>query len=277
MSQVEPQPLGRGKCPAVMLFGVPGSGKTRFIATGGHNLIIRPPSDHTDSIESDADVTELVVSDWARMLEVFQWGQQGGFNEFDWVWLDSISLIQDHLLEDVLADAIARKPARAMNKGGVMVPEYGPDKGEYKINMERINKWVRDMVALAKEGRFCFGITGHPIEWYDPEKEKDVWAPWIQGKQMIPKICGFMNVVAYLSKVEREDKPPVSVLLTEADGFYGKDQFQAMPELKGGRRGMVSPTLDSFTDAIRKSRKTSPAAKKKTTKKPARKRPASRR
>jgi hypothetical protein len=266
MTNSRPQPLDRGKGGfCILVYGVPGAGKTRFAGSGDRTLIIRPPVDHTDSIPADADVQEWVIDDWSGMLEAFQFLQQGGSEDYDWVWLDSISLIQDALLDDVMVDAIARKPARSVEKGGIRVPEFGPDQGEYKINFDRINKWVRDMVGLAKMGHFNFGITAHPVEIWDPIREEELWAPWVQGKNMSNKICGFMNLVAYLQEVRREGKPTQRLLLTEAPGFVGKDQFQALPELKSGRRGLVKPTVPELTKAIDAAR--GPARKRKKTKK----------
>lgn len=245
----EPRPVTASRGVSVMIYGVPGAGKTRLIGTGPRTLILRPPTDHTDSIASGADVEELVVDDWASMFEVFQSLQQGEL-EYEWVWLDSISLFQDHGLDDVFADAVARKPARA---------EYGPDKGEYGINMQRIGKLVRDMVGLASAGQFNFGLTAHPFEWWDPIQETDVWAPWIQGSNMSPKLCGYMNIVAVLQEVRRRDsdgdQPSQRLLLVDAPGHVGKDQLGCFPALKSGRHGFIDPTMGDVIEAIEASRK----------------------
>lgn len=241
----KPQPVNRSKGVSLLVYGVPGSGKTRLAGSAANSLILRPPTDHTDSIDADSDVQEIILPDWSSVRETFQWGQQGGFDDFDWVWLDSISLFQDHGLDDVFADAVARKPDRA---------QFGPDKGEYGINMNRLSTFVRDMVGLASEGRMNFGITAHPFEWYDPIAQDSVWAPWVQGNNMSPKVCGYMNIVAYLQEVRRDGKPTQRVLLTDAPGFVGKDQFNCVPELKSGKRGIVDPTMPKLIQAIKKAR-----------------------
>jgi hypothetical protein len=266
----QPQPLEVGKGKTIMVYGVPGAGKTRYlVGTSPKCLIIRPPDDHTDSIAPGADCEELIVEDWSGMFETFAWLQQGAAKDYKWVWLDSISLMQDRLLEDVVTDMLIRRPDLAMDKAGeskererwvelkekgVVVPEYGPDKGEYKINFERLARWVRDMTGLAKAGAFNFGITAHPIEWYDPTLEEDVWAPWVQGKNMIPKICGYMNIVAYLQEQKGESsKPGQRVLMVDQKGFMGKDQLFCFPELKSGRHGIIDPTGDKLIKAIKGS------------------------
>lgn len=279
MTPPQPQSVSVGKCVVMMMFGLNKVGKTQLIGTGKRTLIIRPPDDHTDSIAAGSDVEELVLTEWSEMFETFSWLQQGAHKDYDWVWLDTISLMQDRLLEDIMSDVLMRRPDRGMDKGGVIVPEFGPDQGEYKLNFDRLAKWVRDMTGIAKAGAFNFGVTAHPYEWYDPTQEEEIWAPWIQGKNMIPKICGYMNIIAYLQKQD-DDKKGTSqrVLLTDAPGFLGGDQLECFPQLKSGRHGIVDPTMAKIEKAIKSSPKrsgdSSPAEKPKRKRAPARRRRA---
>jgi hypothetical protein len=282
----QPQPLSVGKGVVMMLFGLNKVGKTYMIGGGKRTLIIRPPDDHTDSIPAGADCEELIVTEWSEMFEIFSWLQQGAYKQYDWVWVDTISLLQDRLLEDVVSDMLMRRPDLAMDKNGngdgreawvelkkqgIVVPEYGADKGEYKINFDRLSRWVRDMVGISKAGAFNFGIVAHPWEWFDPTQDKEIWAPWIQGKNMIPKICGYMNIIAYLQEQKGKDNKSQRVLLVDAPGFLGGDQLECIPELKSGKHGIIDPTMAKVEAAIKKSPKrsgdASPAAKPKRAKK----------
>lgn len=254
-----PQKLERGKGWKMLLFGVPGVGKTPLIGSDPSRrvLIIRPPTDNTDSIFPPHQVEEIVIDDWTSQLESFQYVHQEGWKEFDDVWIDSLSGWQDFGLRDVLDDAVQRNPGkRGIEKAGILIPELGPDKGEYKINFERISNWIQDMCGLADEGKINLGITTHAIDYFDPVREETMLAPWIRGKDMIPKISGYMHIVAYLQEVHREGKEPQLQLLTNAKGFSGKDQFHAFPALKSGKRGMVGPTMPRIIEAIEARRET---------------------
>lgn len=245
---VEERRRGHGGV-SMLLYGLPGAGKTRLIGSGPKTLILRPPTDHTDSIVLPADVDEIEVDDWAGMLEVFQAAQQGGFDKYEWFWLDSVTLMQEFGLDDVFQAAIDRQPARA---------QYGPDKGEYGINMSRLGKFVRDTVGLAKAGHFNFGMTAHVMELHDPVADEELWAPQVQGKNMSHKFAGYMNIVAYLQKDDKGKR----LLLTDAEGFVGKDQFDCFPALKSGRHGLVNPTMKDVDAAIKKARGNKPARKR---------------
>lgn len=276
MSMVKPQKLRQGQGVCMLLFGFPGVGKTPLIGSSEvKTLIVRPPTDHTTSIRSPHNVQELVVPDWAGMYEAKRYAQQEGWKEFEWVWLDSLSVFQDFGLRDCLQDAVIRKPSRSVKKGGETIPELGADKGEYGTNMDRITAWIQDMCGFAAEGKFNFGIVCHPEEWFNPVTDETVLAPWIRGKGMIMKICGYMNIIAYLQEVQRDGKDPQLQLLTNAPGFYGKDQYGAFPKLKSGRRGIIAPTMAKVNDAIAAARvgsgtsSPSQAAPKKKAAKPA--------
>lgn len=271
---MEPQSLEDGRGVSMMLVGMPGVGKTPFIASGPKSLIVHPPADNMDSVPKGSPVKELVIRDWSEAFECLAYCNQLPVRENPdiWVWLDSISVWQDYGLEDLLKDAIERKPSRAVERGEteyaiddhvqslyvedgkIMVPEFDADKAEYGINMKRIARWVRDMHGFAKEGKFNFGITAHAFEWMDPIAEEQVLAPYIQGKGMVSKICGYMNIIAYMREIPRDDGPPQKVLFTKTPGFYGKDQYDCLPETKSGKRGLIEPTMAEFQKLLSEAR-----------------------
>lgn len=217
---------------AMCLYGNPGTGKTRLIGTGPRTLIVRPPTDHTDSIRG-GDASEKVVTDWDSLNEVYEYLRHGGAKEWDWVWLDSISLFQDHGLDDIWENVIAEKPHRA---------KHGADKGEYGINMQRLSRWVRHMVGL--QG-FNFGVTAHPAELANVDDEL-ILMPYVQGRNMSNKVCGYMNIVAYL---DVNDKGRRILRTSATDRYYAKDQFDAF---ENGR--LADPDMPKIIAAVAKAR-----------------------
>jgi len=208
----------RSKHARICIYGDPGVGKTRTIGTSpGRVLIIRPPTDHTDAIlPADRNrFEEAVLDDWDGMNEMLEFLRHEG-DQYDWVWLDSVSLMQDHLLDDIWETVVAEKPHRA---------RYGLDKQEYGINFHRLGIWLRHVVG---PDNFNFGFTAHtamllPSE--DPEEEKKLM-PWVQGKNMSPKFCGYMNQVLFMEVAKIGNKDDQRVLRTHAtDRYYAKDQF----------------------------------------------------
>lgn len=247
---MEPARLGTSGKKNFLLYGIPSIGKTRFIGSGRDVLIVRPPTDHTTSILSpnSRNVKEIVSPDWSAMNDVFTYLHDEG-DSWDWVWLDSISLWQDQGLRDIFKDAVRRNPKRA---------DYGIDKGEYGINMQRISAWIQDVVGLSK---FNFGVTAHPFWAEDPLSEEEVMMPFIQGRNMPEKICGMMNLVGFMhwKKFKSgEDTVKKRVIEFNSTGeFYAKDQFGKL------EKPLVNPTFDDFLAAFGAAK---PKAKTTTTK-----------
>jgi hypothetical protein len=246
------------------VYGLSGAGKTRLIASNPSTLILHPPTSHMESIDLPSEVHEYTLEDHNTTNQIFQWGQQGGFKKYDWVWIDDVSLFEDTGLDDVFSAAVDRKPDRA---------DFGPDKGEYGINRGRIGRLIRDMVGLSKSGMFNFGWTAQVMEWTNPVTDEDLWVPQFGSPRNNQgmKLCGYMNIVAYLQAKDEPGKKRQELLLVDSEGFVGKDQYNCFPELKSGRRGFANPTMGDVESAILKKRRSKPSTTRKRTQRKRRK------
>lgn len=252
---MQPRKPQLGASAQMLLYGPPGIGKTLLIAQQPRTLILHPPADHLDSVQKPSNIEEIILNDHDDAEQAYQFLQQGGSDRFDWVWLDSISIFQEYGLDEIWKNLIAKYPHRK---------EWGLDKGEYGRNMERISRWVRAMVGLSKSGAFHFGITAHMIEAEDPETEKDMLMPEVQGKKMPTRTMGAMNVVGYYrwAKQGKGDKAKrVRVIdFHETESFKAKDQLNVF----GEKGRLVSPTMPDIHRAISSKKKGGTTAKAKT-------------
>jgi hypothetical protein len=239
------KPVSTREHICALIHGDPSAGKTSFIGTGGRSykiLIIRPPLDQVQPIRGSG-CEEWVVQNWTDAWEALEYCRHDGA-DWDWVWLDSISLWQDVGLDDIWEQTLDRNPKRR---------EYGRDKLEYGINMERIGEWVRYMVG---PDMFNFGITAHSEDLPDPMSDNGgiKRLPWIQGKGMISKVCGYMNVVGYLEVAERErggKQITQRILRTQKTEYvYAKNQYNAFPP----NGNIVDPTMEKFMAGIEEAR-----------------------
>lgn len=227
-------------------YGVSGIGKTRLIGeTEQRTLIVRPPTEHTDAIRS-GNVVEWIVHDWGEMDDVKSYMRHdGGADEFDWVWADSITGLQQLGLDDVWKDVTDRRPDRA---------RYGPDKGEYGVNMWRLGQWMRDMVGTPG---FHFGMTAHPMNVEGLSRPDEVLlGPLVGGKNMPHQVCHMSTIVTFYAMDDKDRR----VLYTNlSDEFFAKDQYD------GFDGKLINPTMEKVMAGIQgKKPKRRPAARKAT-------------
>lgn len=215
---------------------------------------MRPPTDHADPIRGSG-VQEVVVKNWEETWEVLEYMIHEG-TEWDWFCIDSISLLQDVLLDDVFQGLIDRKGGRTGERN-----RFGPDKGEYGVNMWRLAQLVRYLVGSG--AGFNLLITAHSYqrEWNDELEEGSTGTPveklvpWVQGKMMSEKIAGMMNFVGYMEKRVREvrgEKKLQRVMYVDSNPRYvAKNQFKlsdGSPTIEEGL--IIDPTMPALLEKI---------------------------
>jgi hypothetical protein len=249
--------VGAGqKYTKIAVYGKSGVGKTRLVGSSaqlGPTLIIRPPTDHTESIFGSG-CEECVVQDWIQMEEMKEHLRSEG-QKYQWVWLDSYSLWEEFGLDDVWEAAKAKNSARA---------QYGRDKGEYGITMQRMDEWLRAVVTVDK---FNFGVTALPMLVLDTETGEEQWMPLTLGRdgKRSHLLCGYMNVVAYLGVKGKSEKVQRVLYTAMDEDHYAKDQYNA---IKGGR--LINPTMPKLMEHVKVARDAAIANNKPT--RPARRR-----
>jgi hypothetical protein len=248
----------------ILLFGVSGIGKTQLIGSftkirygtrPAKVLLIRPPTDSAAPlVRLKYPVQEIVVSSWEEMFETEDYLRIHGA-EWDWVVFDSITLWEEIGLDDVWEAAKAKNAARA---------QYGRDKQEYGITMQRMDEWLRHVIGLDK---FNFCVTALPMMVSDPETGEQLWYPSVQGREgskRVHMICGYFNVVAYYGITRDSDgKVKRRTLHLQQDGeHYAKDQYDSQP--KGRLVNPDMPTLMAGIDQVRAATTGTPTTKRRT-------------
>lgn len=261
-----PEPITKSENTSInmALYADPGSGKTGFLGTHDKPVLIADADPGTETIASiGGNADRENVEDFADLKELYETLKNGGFKkDYDWFWLDSATIFQERaLMDEVLPEAIAANPRRAVAGG-----EHVPDVREYLIVQNHLAKMIRHFVGLP----INFGWTAMADVYEYGEDDEETWMPMIQGKdgKLSAKLCGYMNVVGYMSVLDdKDDDFHNAILFRKSGSHYAKDRFDALG------RVMRDPTLADVTKRVRRSLQSSSAGSS-TKKKASRKKPS---
>lgn len=206
-----------------LIHGDPGCGKTPMIAQLDKCLILDGEGgDSTVAAAINGSTAHRwVMDDWTAMEEAYEFAKHDNARtkEFEWIWLDPLSLFQEVGLDHIMTDLVAAKSNRVM---------WGADKGEYGQNMNRISKWVRDMKGLPVN----FGIITHTFRVEDVRTGELVFMPMVTGKGMSTKIAGYFGLVTYMDVIEDDEGKPVPRLRTQkSEEYFCRNRYGGLPGL----------------------------------------------
>lgn len=218
------------------LYGYPGAGKSVLAGTSPKALILCHDMDEVSSAKehgSKADAWEInTVED---LEEAYNYVRHDGLDEYEWVWIDNLSLLQDRLMDAVMEALVLAKPHRN---------RWVPDQPEYLQVQNQISTYVRNFVTLP----IHFGWTAHVMEGYDSEAEAKLM-PLVQGGQgnLSQKLCGWGNVTAYMYATgTKEGGERRRITVGSRSRYYAKSRF------RGLQGEMIAPTIPRIEDAVRK-------------------------
>lgn len=218
----------------IMVYGRPGTGKTVFATSGGpKHLILECDRGEASAVRYKSTAKKWQISDWNDMQEALSYLRHTGKEDFEMVWIDSLTHFQERGLDNIMDDLVA-DPKKAHRR------VYLPDKGEYGQNMNRVSRLLRDMRDLPMH----MGVTCHTFrEQYFDDQEQDLNTPYIQGKGMTEKVCGYMGVIGHM-KIETGKTGEVAVLdCRPSDQWYTKDRY--------GVGRMINPTIGKVLTIVK--------------------------
>lgn len=220
----------------MIIYGDPGCGKTPLVGTSPRGLILNAdPYGTVSAALTGSKCDRWDVRDHYDLDDAKEYLRHGGTDDYDWVWLDSITLFQERGLDQIMEDLI---------KGGKNHRKvYLPDKGEYGQNQNRIKLWVRGMVDLP----INFGMTAHVMKVEDDDGNI-LMKPAIQGVQgqVSDTICGYMGLVGHMYQVRRDGTTTRFLQVFKDSKRVAKDRYGAVP---GGK--MEKPTIPKLEELIK--------------------------
>lgn len=211
--QIVPIGASRDEFYRWLIYSRPGQGKTVLAGTSPRCLVLEADRGTASAKRYKSAAEKWVLGDWNDLEEALSYLRNGGAANFDWVWLDSITLFQERGMDHIMDDLVAEKSHRKV---------YLPDKGDYGQNMNRLSRRIRELVDLPVN----VGIIAHEFHFEDPDTGEVQIMPYVQGKGMPQKICSYVDQVGRMElKTTKEGKEYPVVDFRGSEDFYAKDRL----------------------------------------------------
>ena len=217
----------------MMVYGEPGVGKTVFAGTSPKALMLVNDGAETLSAAGMGSTADSwVCSGYDEIDEAYEYLRHEGQDEYEWVWVDNLTLLQDQAMDQIMEQLVRDKPHRN---------RWVPDQHEYLVNQNRISTMVRNFKHL----RMHVGFTAHLMKSEDDDG-RVLYLPMLQGGQgaLSQKICGYMNIVGYLEAVRKEGKIERRMILEKRSKYLAKGRFPGMPGV------LTDPTVPLLESSI---------------------------
>jgi phage nucleotide-binding protein len=174
----------------ILIYGEPGSGKTRVAASAPKPLIIDINDQGQDSVRRDYDPMYYPVERWSEINDVY-WYLQEGEHDFLSVAIDHVTNLQNLALAFVIGDEAARDASKD--------PDMPSRQAWGKAN-QLMKTQIINFRNLPLNTIFLAHVRANEVEGEDDEVMVKLTAEVSPGTQKV--LTGAVGTIGYLTKRE---------------------------------------------------------------------------
>jgi hypothetical protein len=201
----------------IMLYSDPGVGKTVFAASHPGALVLAVDKGTISAARQGSKAKMWVINDWSDFEAAQKWVRAGGYKQFEWIVLDSFTMLREKLMKTVLEDEHARNSAR---------DEYIPAQPDHQKVQNVMKRVAERFIDLPVH----FLATGLPMVIESRDGEEKVY-PMIHGQKGETSIyiAGLFDSLGYMEMTEDDDGKTVRRIHWEPyEEYTGKDRFDVL-------------------------------------------------
>jgi hypothetical protein len=218
----------------ILVYADSGVGKTVLAGSHPKALILAADTGTISAARQGSKAKVIRVGDWPKFEQATRWIRAGGYSKYEWIVLDSLSMLREKCMRYTLESEHARNAAR-----DEFIPAQ-PDHQKVQNVMKRTVEIYADLPV-----NVLFTALPMHIETRDGESRV---MPMIHGQNgdTAHYIAGLMDSVGYMEVTRRrrkgddEDEPTGSevrrIHWQPYNEFVGKDRF-----------GVLAPYTDNLT------------------------------
>lgn len=244
-----------------LIYAPSGVGKTVLAGTAPKALFLTVEAAGTESAKArGSEADEWVCDSWEELQAAHTWLKEGGYTEYEWVILDSISEMQELCWRDQLEGAKASNSSRSLFQAAIQ--DYAIVDNKIKALVDSFNRLPVNILYTAQQ---------MALETEDSDGDDIIMVlPLVgrakNGAPLSNLICGKVTVVGLLTIKEDKDGNPYRRLWTQGgERWIAKDRHDTFEKF------IDDPNIASMSAAVdkrlAKAGSASPARKTTTTRK----------
>lgn len=171
-----------------LIYGEPGCGKTGLVGGLPDALLLACDPGYVTAHRMGYKPAFQVVNGYERLMAALNFLENGGAENYRWVILDGLTVLQSRLLFEFCGDAWTENNAKR-------VSAYQPDKPDYFKAQNVLKSSVARLCDLPTNVMF----TAHASSGYDTDGDRWV-RPHIDGRQyhVGNAVCALPNAIGYM-------------------------------------------------------------------------------
>jgi phage nucleotide-binding protein len=202
-----------------LIYAPSGVGKTVVAGTAPNGLFLTVVAAGTESAKAmGSDADEWVCDSWAELQEAFDWLKNGGYKEYEWAMLDSLTEMQELCWADQLEEAKANNSSRSI---------YQPAIQDYAIVDNKIKRLVDAFNRLPINVLYTAQQMDLGIEDEDGD-DITMRLPMIgrakNGAPLSNLICGKMTLVGLLGVIKDSEDYETRLATVSGTTWMAKDR-----------------------------------------------------
>lgn len=238
-----------------LIYAPSGVGKTVLAGTAPKALFLTVEAAGTESAKAmGSQADEWVCDSWEELQTAYKWLAEGGYEEYEWVVLDSLSEMQELCWKDQLESANASNSSRSLFQAAIQ--DYAIVDNKIKRLVDSFNRMPVNVLYTAQQ---------MALETEDSEGDDIIMVLPLVGRTkggapLSNLICGKVTLIGLLTIKEDKDGDYRRLWVQGGERWIAKDRHDTFGKF------IDNPDIVSMSAAVDKRlAKAGPVAKKAAT------------
>lgn len=238
-----------------LIYAPSGVGKTVLAGTAPKSLFLTVEAAGTESAKAfGSDADEWVCDDWATLQEAYAYLKNGGYNDYEWCMVDSLSEMEELCWKDQLEEAKASNSSRSIFQPAIQ--DYAVVDNKIKRLVDEFNRLPINVLYTAQQ----MNLDTEDEEGDDVVMRLPLIGRTKGGAPLSNKICGKVTLVGLLGPIKDAEDYEVRLVTQAGTTWTAKDRHDTFG------RYIDNPNIAEMAEAVDKRQKD---GKKTATKTPA--------